>query len=422
MKGAALLAVLLSMAACSLGGAAAPSPRPTAPPKVALGDVRIGALFPTTGSDAAAGVDALHGAQLAVEVLNGAHPEVEVPRLTVGRVVLDPADTGGGAQATSDAVDRLVTADHVAALTGALDSDATAAASLRAERLSVPMVSGSASAPDLTARGLRWFWRVGPSDRTYVETAFAWLHAAHAERPKDRPIARVVVVHSDDQAGRDGAALVEKVAPPDVQVTEDVQLPSDGSDLTPEVLRLAGYAPDAMVAVLPVDGAVRLVQAMARAGYTPPALLGLGDGFTDPRFASSLGSLADFVVARAAWSPEIAFKRPVAAAAVSAFRQEFGQGMTADSARDFEATLTIGMAIEAADSTGPTRVRAALARMNAGPGIMPWRGVRFDSSGQNALAAGLVEQVATGQYHVVYPADLASAGLVWPMPPLDKRS
>jgi branched-chain amino acid transport system substrate-binding protein len=84
--------------------------------------------------------------------------------------------------------------------------------------------------------------------------------------------------------------------------------------------------------------------------------------------------------------------------------------------------MTIGMAIEAADSTDPARVRAALARVDAGATIMPWRGVRFDSTGQNALAAGLVEQVAAGQYHVVYPADLASAGLVWPMPPLDKRS
>jgi branched-chain amino acid transport system substrate-binding protein len=422
MKRAALLAAVLSMAACTPGGPASPSPRPTALPGVALGDVHVGALFPMTGPDGAGGLDALHGAQLAAEVLNGAHPEVALPRLTVGRVVLDPADTGGGPQAASDAVDRLAGAGHVAALTGALDSDMTAAASLRAERLSVPMVSGSASAPDLTARSLRWFWRVGPSDRTYVETAFAWLHAAHAERPKDRPIARVVVVHSDDQAGRDGAALVEKLAPQDVQVTEDVQLPSDGSDLTPEVLRLAGYGPNALVAVLPVDDAIRLVRTMARAGYTPPALLGLGDGFTDPRFASSLGPLADFVVARAAWSPEIGFERPVAAAAMGAFRQEFGQGMTADSARDFEAMLTIGMAIEAADSTDPARVRAALARMDAGAAIMPWRGVRFDSTGQNALAAGLVEQVATGQYHVVYPADLASAGLVWPMPPLDKRS
>jgi branched-chain amino acid transport system substrate-binding protein len=422
VKRAAVLTAVLSLVACSLGGPAAPASKRTVPTRVALGDVRVGALFPTSGDKAAAGVDALHGAQLAAEVLDGVHPEVALPKLTVGSLVLDPADTGDGPQAASAAVDRLVGTDRVAAVTGALDSDATAAASQRAERLRVPMVSGSASAPGLTARGLRWFWRVGPSDRTDVETAFAWLHAASAERPKDRPIGRVVVIHSDDQAGRDGAALVEKLAPQDVGVTEDVQVPSDGSDLTPEVQRLAGYAPDALIAFTTTDDAVRLVQTMARVGYTPPALLGLGGGFADPRFASSLGALADSATAGAAWSPEIALERPVAAAVLAAYRREFGQDMTADSARDFEATLTIGMAIETADSTDPSRLRAALVGMHAGPGIMAWQGIRFDSSGENTLAGGVIEQLTGGQWHLVYPAAVATAPLVWPMPSLAARS
>jgi branched-chain amino acid transport system substrate-binding protein len=422
VKRVAALTAVLSVVACSIGGSAAPTPKGAAPAKVALGDVRVGALFPTTGPDAAAGLDALHGAQLAAEVLDGAHPDIDLPRLTVGRLVLDPADTGDGAQAASDAVDRLVGTDHAAALTGALDAGATAAASQRADGLGVPMVSGSASAPGLTTRSLRWFWRVGPSDAAYVDTAFTWLHAVSAGRPRDRPVARIVVIHSDDQAGRDGAAMVEKLAPEDVQVTEDIVIPNDGSDLTPEVQRLAGYAPDVLLAVTTADDAVRLVQTMAHVGYTPPAMLGLGDGFKEPSFASSLGPLANDVAVCTAWSPEIGLKRPVAAAAESAFRQEFGQDMTADSARDFEATLTIGMAIQAADSTDPGRLRAALTGMNAGPGVMAWRGIRFDSTGQNTFAAGVVEQIGAGQYHLVYPAGVATTELVWPMPALPTRS
>jgi branched-chain amino acid transport system substrate-binding protein len=421
VKRAATVAAVLSVAACSLGGSAQTA-KHSAPAKLALGDVRVGALFPTSGPDAAAGVDALHGAQLAAEVLDGAHPEIALPRLTVGRLVLDPADTGAGAQAASDAVDRLVATEKAAALTGALDTDATAAASQRADGLGVPMVSGSASAPNLTTRGLRWFWRVGPSDATYVDTAFAWMHAASAERPRDRPAARIVVIHSDDEAGRDGAAMLEKLAPQDVQVTEDIVIPNDGSDLTAEVQRLAGYAPDVLLAVTTADDAVRLVQTMARVGYTPPAMLGLGDGFTAPSFATSLGPLANDVAVCAAWSPEIGLKQPVVAEVESAFRQEFGRDMTEDSARDFEATLTIGMAIQAADSTDPSRLRAALTAMHAGRGIMAWRGIRFDSMGQNALAGGVVEQIGAGQYHLVYPADVATTDLVWPMPALQTRS
>jgi branched-chain amino acid transport system substrate-binding protein len=344
-------------------------------------------------------------------VLDGAHREIALPRLTVGRIVVDPADA-----AAPDAVARLAGTDHVAALTGALDADLTAAASQQAERLGVPMVSGSASAASLTGNGERWFWRVGPSDRTYVEDAFAWLHTVR------HPIARLVVVNSDDQADRDGAAMIAQLAPPDVQVTEDILIPGDGSDVTPEVQRLAGYAPDVLLMVTTTADAVRLVQTMAHVGYTPAAVVGLGEGLLDPGFASGLGALADDMVARAAWSPEIARHNPVAAAVMSAFRQEFGQDMTADSARDFEAVLTIGAAVQAADSTEPARLRAALARTDTRATIMPWSGIRFDSTGQNALAGSVIEQLTAGQYHVVYPAALATTSVVWPMLPLDKRS
>lgn len=219
--------------------------------------------------------------------------------------------------------------------------------------------------------------------------------------------------------------MVEKMAPADIEITEDVQIPTDGTDVTPEVLRLDGYGPDAVIALAPAAQAVDLVRTMARVGYTPPALLGLGDGFTDPGFTSSLGPLADYVAVRAAWSPEIARRNPVAAAVSDAFRQEFGRDMTADSARDFEATMIAGMAIQAADSTDPGRVRAALDAMDAmdaNATIMPWRGVRFDATGQNALASGVIEQIVTAQYHVVYPAAVASTRLVWPMPGFGGRA
>jgi branched-chain amino acid transport system substrate-binding protein len=277
------------------------------------------------------------------------------------------------------------------------------------------MVTGSATATDLTQRSLRWFWRVGPSDRTYADTYFAWLRAT------GRAVSRVVLVHGADQASRDGAALLHRAAPSDIEVTEDMQLPADAADLTSEVLRLEGYHPDAVFVLAGFEAVTLLVRTMARLGYTPPALLGLGGGLGDPRLAPTLGPLADYSVTRTAWSPEIGARKPLAAAVIAAFRREFGQDMTEDSARDFEAMLTLGMAIQAADSTDPVRLRAALAQTDRTSTITSWRGIRFDAAGQNVLASGVIEQMTTGAYHVVYPAEVAAARLVWPMPPLNRR-
>jgi branched-chain amino acid transport system substrate-binding protein len=59
--------------------------------------------------------------------------------------------------------------------------------------------------------------------------------------------------------------------------------------------------------------------------------------------------------------------------------------------------------------------------MNAGPGITAWRGIRFDATGQNTLAGGVVEQMTAGRYHLVYPAAVATSEVVWPMPALNTR-
>jgi branched-chain amino acid transport system substrate-binding protein len=52
---------------------------------------------------------------------------------------------------------------------------------------------------------------------------------------------------------------------------------------------------------------------------------------------------------------------------------------------------------------------------------MPWKGVKFDETGQNTLGAGILVQVRDGKYATVWPFDLASKDVVWPMPKWDAR-
>jgi branched-chain amino acid transport system substrate-binding protein len=419
-RAAAAAALLLATAAC-MGGASSPSPRPSpsATPKAFLGDVRIGALFPLTRAGASAGQDALQGVELAADVLNGGYPSIDLPRLTVAHVVVDRADTAGDPQAGVAAVDRLVRVDHVVALTGALDATVTTAASQRAELLGVPFVNGSTVTTALTERGLQWLWRVGPSDRALTETYFQWLKSIE----KDHAVKRTVVIQQKDDAGDEATRTIRDLAPRyGIDVTEVIVFSLHATDLTPEVQRLSGYAPDALFVLAPVDAATLLLRTMAKVPYTPPAILGLGAGFTDPRFASDLGAKADGAIARAAWSPEIGQKNPIARGVADTFRARFGHDMTEGSARDFEAMMTLGAALESADSVDPARLQAALRKTDIGQTIMPWKGVRFDARGQNSLAGGVIEQLGGGEYHVVYPAERAATRFAWPLVPLDRRS
>jgi branched-chain amino acid transport system substrate-binding protein len=95
--------------------------------------------------------------------------------------------------------------------------------------------------------------------------------------------------------------------------------------------------------------------------------------------------------------------------------------MTENSAREFTAMMTLGGAIERARSTDPQKIRDALARFQTQRTIMPWKGVRFNGNGQNIHAAGVIAQMRNGQYRVIWPTRAATAKVVWPIPPLDKR-
>lgn len=416
---AVLTALLLATTACG-GGTATPSPSPSASPtaKTYLGDIGVGALFPLSGAAAGSGRDALQGVELAADVLDGIYPSIDLPRLSVGRMVLHSADTQGDAGLGVAGVDRLVGTEHVVALTGALQSPVTSAASQRAEGLGVPFVTGSASATGLTERGYRWFWRVGPSDRMLVETYFRWLKSIESEHP----VRKMVVFQEDDATGIEGTRTLKELATSyGIDITEVIVYPVNAADLTSQVLRLRGYAPDALFVFALTRDAALLLSTMAQVGYTPPAVLGFGGGFADPLLVANLGRRADGAITRAAWTPEVAQKNPTARQVAAVFRARYGHEMTEDSARDFEAIMALGAAIERADSVDPAVLREALRRTEIGRTIMPWNGIRFDERGQNPLASGVVEQLSGGEYHLLYPAGVATTRVVWPLPTLTGR-
>ena len=45
--------------------------------------------------------------------------------------------------------------------------------------------------------------------------------------------------------------------------------------------------------------------------------------------------------------------------------------------------------------------------------IMPWRGVKFDATGQNTEATPVIQQVVNGAFVTVFPAEVAAKPPTW---------
>jgi branched-chain amino acid transport system substrate-binding protein len=414
LSGATLVAIVLSVVGCT----SQPPPRQPA----SVGEVKIGVLAPTSGVSRAAGIQAQRGAELAAALVNGeAGPTpllgtsglagVGGPTL---RIVKE--DTRGDPTVGAAAAAKLVGQDKVVGLVGAFDTEVTKEASQRTERLRVPFVNGDSSADFLTERGLDWFFRTGPTDRMLGEALFSALGRI------GRDSRRVAVLFSDDQRGNVIAGLTQELAREGGFSMDDRDMVAFGADDDPvaDVQQVRAREPDAVFVIASTPGdATALTKAFGRARYTPKGIFAFGPGFTAADAFGAAGADAEGLFAATAWSREIAGRNPVAKPVMELYEQQFGQPMTEVAAGSFTAVLVLAEAVNRAGSVDPQRIRAALLNMDV-PGrelIMPWSGVRFDSSShQNIAAAGAVEQRINDQFRVVFPDELQDSGaVVWPL-------
>jgi branched-chain amino acid transport system substrate-binding protein len=411
---AAVVAVTLSIAACTSsepqGGTSSVS------------EVRIGLLVPKSGESAAAGAEAVHGAELAAALING--DERPVPLAGIGneglaglggaKLSIVSADTRSRPDVGATEAARLVAEEQVVGLVGAYDTAVTEVASQRTERLRMPFVNGDSPADYLTERGLDWFFRTGPTDRMFGEAFFSALRQIPGA-------GKVAVVFADDRPSNVVASLTEELAKEGgfPLVAKVGFAPGANGNPVAAVTQLRDRSdqPDAVFAIASTPGdATRLVKAFGQARYSPPGILAFGDGFLPSTAFTAAGSESEGLLASTAWSREIAGRNASAKPVMELYEERFRQPMSDLAAGTFTAVLVLAEAISNAGSTDSQRVRAALLNLDI-PGremIMPWSGLRFDDSHQNVAANGVVEQRVQGQFRVVFPDELQQAKPIWP--------
>jgi branched-chain amino acid transport system substrate-binding protein len=414
---------LLLVASCT-----SPSRDATLSPVGPAGEVRIGLLTPLSGASKAGGVDAGHGADLAAAVVNGEVGRVPLagvggaglPRLGGAKLKIVRADTRSDVAVGSTTAASLVTQQHVVGVVGAYDAEVTAAASQRTERLRVPFVNGDASADFLTERGLDWFFRVGPTDRRLGEEIFSALRQLRA---KDSTIRteQVGVVFADD-APSNGAlgSTMELIGEGGgFRVVAQEPFPS-GGDPADAVKRVKAKHPDTVFLVASRSkDAARAVEAVRELGYRPPGMFTFGAGFLDPAGLETIERDGEGLFYSSVWSEDVAARNPAAKPLMDIYQQRYQVPMNEVAASSFTAVLTLAAAVDSAGSLDPERVRTALLGLDVSgrDTIMPWDGVRFDASHQNARSTGVVEQLIQGEFRVVFPSELVEGpGAVWPLP------
>lgn len=379
--------------------------------------VTIGMLTATSGDAAAADRPAVQGAELAVDIVNAAHPELSLPfaasaGLSRGtKLVLATGDTKGDPAIGGPATDQILRESHPAGLIVADATEIAKAVGQHSEDAATPLIDAGSSADALGEMDRQWYFRTGPTDQTLLATALdAARQAAAAAAGAGDPAA--VAVHK--AVILDGASKPLAGAPGLPALAQDHgfavagRLPvNPGSDSATELAdKIGNLKPDVLVALVGTDQEAGLVNEAVQKLKNNVTTVALGPG------VGGLGTGLRSVLRVVTWSADFADRNPVARAVNQIYQQRYGTTMNDAAASAFTAVLTMAVAIDGAIAGGgldAVRVRAALRQtdLSATETIMPWDGIQFDPGGQNPLAAGLVEQRNGSAYQVIFPRELA---------------
>jgi branched-chain amino acid transport system substrate-binding protein len=385
--------------------------------------VKIGAIYPLSGNPSASAGQALQDAvEVAADIVNNPHPELSALPLAAGSGLpglggrkVEPvfADHQGNPATAQNQALRLITQDKVVAMVGAYQSSATLTASAVAERYGIPFVAGEASAPSLTQRGFKWFFRPTP-----IGTDFG---AAYADflaglQVKDVPVAKVAMVNENTEYGTStGDAIIKAIdAKPGMKVDPRIQYSANSSDVSAQVLQLKQANPDVVIFVSYTSDSILFMKTMHNLNWKPPVVIGDDSGFSDSAFIAAVGDLAEGAINRSSF--DAGKPGSVSYIVNQLYKKKAGHDLDDTSARGMEGFLVLCDAINRAGSTDPAKIQAALRAtdLKASQLMIGYNGVKFAADGQNTLAATLLVQLRDRKYLPIWPAEMATTQVQLP--------
>lgn len=386
--------------------------------------IKVGAVYPLSGALAASGTDLKNGILMAVEIINNKHDldlpfarSQGIPSLDGKKIQVIFGDSQGDPNTGAAEVERIITQQKVAAVIGCYQSAVTKTASAVAERYQLPFLTACSTAPILSDRGFKWFFRVTPDANFFAKHSFLFLEDFKKNKGVD--VQTIAILHENTEWGTSMAEAEKQYAKEyGYKIVEVIPYSAKATDVTSEVERLKAANPDVVMQASYVSDAILTVKTYKDLNFNPKAVLADAVGFTAPEFIKNLGKDGNYILTREVWSLDLAETNPLIKQVNDMYKTRFGTNMNGDSARTFTTMMVLADALNRAASIEASAIQKALLDTDipADKLIMIWDGVKFNEKHDNILGRSVITQILDQKYRVVWPFEVASKEIVWPMP------
>jgi len=364
--------------------------------------IRIGALYPITGSLALLGEESWRGAEVARQFRNQkggvAGRQVEFLRADVPDV-----------NAAKSEAERLISREGMKVLIGTYSSSLSLGASEVAARAGVTYFELGGISDQITERGYKTIFRTCPRAQLFSKSQMAFSRDWIAGQIKKKPAElRVSLIHEDSAYGSSIARNLEAEAKAaGVPLTSVIPYDSKAIDLSSVILRLKNDKPDVVVGVSYANDAILIGRQAKELGLDIQAFIGTGGGHSLSGFAEALGPASDGVFNVDFTQFEVNTKfTPGLPEFVEAYKKAFnGPPRSGHSLANFMgATVLFDILEKTQGDQDSSKFRSAAMAYEAKPGTTAtgW-GVKFTESGQNALAETFLTQWQNKKLLTVWP-------------------
>ena len=396
----------------------------------AVESVKIGVTNPLTGPIAIVGQHSMDAMRVAVDIINGEYPELKyglaptagLPNLGGAKIELIVGNTQGKPEYGRSEAERLITINKVVALIGGYQSAVTKTASQIAERYKVPYVAGVASAPDLTERGFKYFFRVSLNDNYYAEMYMNFLEDLN--KKKGANIKNLGIFYEDDIFGVNMYEGVKEAANRHgFNLASVVKFPFGSAEMDSEVSILKRDNPDFVFIAAQISDTILYLQTAKKLNYNAPGIAAFGGGLSENDVVKAMGKDVDYSFCREMVPLDLADKLPLLKKINEMYKERAGVYIDGSNVRDFLGMIVLADAINRAGSTDKEAIRQALVETDipAEQLFLSLWGVKFDEKGQNTEGTGIVRQRFNGELKTVWPFEIAPADIVFPMPKWNER-
>lgn len=376
-------------------------------------DVKIGVLMPRTGRYAESGLSVVRGIEMVVKEANAAGG---IKSLGGGKIDLIIADNGSDPTKTSLEARRLMSEDKVSFILGPYSTPEAQAFMPVADRYQVGGVGLQTTLIPTTP----YFSTISISaegfGKAYAELV-KWLTTRGAK------INTVAITYANNDYGQ----VVSKTAAAALtaqgfKVLESIPVEPSVKDMTPIVLRVKSFAPDAVISVVYFQDGILLHKARFNLAYYDPIWLGGSAGFSDDKLWETLG-------------PEVGEKTLTDSLGLAFYSEDgklpglkdaLAKGRAAYPDKILDQSFMFGVqaarmivkALENAGSDDPPKVNTAFRALKFKAGdpeivlpIIPGD-VSYSEDGTLAGTSPIFIQWKDGKKHIVYPESVASAKAV----------